>query len=89
MQVINQTRTAAMEYRGVALRTNAKGMTEISILSAGGHVGVMGTFQDYRLARSVVKEIIDTATSGMRNYYYIPAEPTEPAKKAKPAKPAE
>ena len=74
MQVINQTRTAAMEYRGVALHTNEKGMTAISILSAGGHVGVMGVFQDYKRAKSVTKEIIDTATAGVRNYYYIPAE---------------
>ena len=74
MQVINQTRTAAMEYRGVSLHTNAKGLTVISILSAGGHVGVMGVFQDHNRAKRITKEIIDTATAGVRNYYYIPAE---------------
>ena len=72
-QVVNQTRTAAVLYKGAKLHVNEKGITEVIVLSEGGRASVVGQYQDHDRAKRILEGMYQRYLAN-DDVYPMPAE---------------
>lgn len=72
-QIVNQTGTASVLYKGAKLQVNEKGVTEVVILSEGGRASVVAQYQDYDRAKRILEGICRRYLAN-DDVYPMPAE---------------
>ncbi|MEI3518824.1 MAG: hypothetical protein V8R14_05345 [Clostridia bacterium] len=72
-QIVNQTRTAAVLYRGIRLKTNERGVTDVVALTGSGQGFLVGQYQDHDRAKQIIREIYSKYATN-DDMYFMPAE---------------